>query len=577
MPPIKRRSNITAKFSKIRGLEPEEKRIFTRIGELVDAVINNRAPTNPFSKERRIITRTDPSLPPPTGLTVQNGIRSAKLMWDPVTSNFLQFYEVKLTEEANGDETTGIAYTNTFTIKDKTGTFKADVRSVGRDGTASTFTSIEFDIQPNVILYNGEKNLTDQSGFIQITPIYCPKGYNVFLWSSMVLDSFSDPNFNVPTEIALSVENSFYSGGDYYLYNTWIQSVQGFGEEVTFTNLSVAGGGGSTNRPGGSPTRTATFQTTKVTPYAPYTVPDILGDRTNIFFVAERHRDDVVGLALNAWVCTAGIGIGTGTTGIIPVPPVVPPTPPVVIVPVTQSILWPANSTRDLINVSSNTLGLSGSSFSCFFWIKFIDFGTALSYKFWDIGVNLGFAAKALNMFLVKALNTPTSYVQFNIGFPGVANTIPLSGLTQDVWHYVGCTYDGSIQTLKIYIDGVHDATSISGTYPASFVDGRPVQLLGEALSSPVAYVANTEMFETVIWNSVLTPGEVAYIYTGGVYGRNAFDYTVNSGSYLSSANLIHWWQPGEGTLGDDNVLTYAVTLTPTACSGADLIPDYPV
>ena len=311
---IKRRSNVTAKFAKMRGLQVDEKRTFTRIGELIDAVINNRAPGNPGSKENRIITRTDPSLPPPRSISVQNGVRSAKLTWPAVNSSYLQFYEVRLTEAANGDQTTGIAYSNSFTVKDKEGEFRADIRSVGRDGTASLFTSITFTIMPNVLIYRGSKNLYDEVGSLIQVPLYSPKGYNIYFWGATVVDSFSDtPEFNYEPIYSLSVFNEFYMGGDFYspstfyLFPAFIESITTPPEEVTFTNLSVAAGGGSTNRPGGSPVRTGDFQTTMAVPFSPYKIPDLIADRVNIYWMVENHRDDLVDLALNAWVCTAGI------------------------------------------------------------------------------------------------------------------------------------------------------------------------------------------------------------------------------------------------------------------------------
>lgn len=560
---IKRRSNITARFNKMRGLEPEEKRVFTRIGELVDAVINNRAPTNPGSQESRIITRTDVSLPPVKNLTVQTGVRSAKIGWDPVNSSFLQFYEIRITEEANGDQTTGIAYSNTFTIKDKEGNFFADVRSVGRDGTASTFSSIVFEIQPNIILYNGIKNATDELGWTQITPIYCPKGYNVFFWSSMVLNSFSDPDINNNTEINLSVGNAFYSGGDYYLFNNFIQTVTGFGEEVTFTNLSVSAGGGSTNRPGGAPTRTATFQTTKAHPYIPYAVPDVLGDRVNTFFISERQRDDVLGLSLNAWVTTAGTAVVTGFVG------------------TTNSLEWNSLLFPELRNTGSNNIGIT-TDYTVAFWVKFkTETIPPPDYTLiWNNSLAFTtFAGFSVGIFkTIDSFNSSLNQIQ--VDFSSTTAVIPaLIPITLDIWHLYVTTYTASTKTLNFYMDGVFQGSSTSALYDASFsLTTNPAILSGLFQDSwNGTYDRGVKMFWTAVYNSVLDASNISYLYSGvGASGWNSFDLKTNFGSYTAAANLIHWWRPGDGTLGNDEV-SGGISLTGFNINiGTDIIADSP-
>ena len=44
------------------------------------------------------------------------------------------------------------------------------------------------------------------------------------------------------------------------------------------------------------------------------------------------------------------------------------------------------------------------------------------------------------------------------------------------------------------------------------------------------------------IWNSAIGPAEYGPLISGGF----GFDLLTNSGTYSSSANLVHWWKPGD-------------------------------
>lgn len=78
------------------------------------------------------------------------------------------------------------------------------------------------------------------------------------------------------------------------------------------------------------------------------------------------------------------------------------------------------------------------------------------------------------------------------------------------------------------------------------------------------------------IWNTPLGPGEFGPVISGGF----SFDLSTNSGEYTSSANLVHWWKPGDDfpNVGQD----YAGEVTLTSGAGAtatginNVITDYP-
>lgn len=584
---IKRRSNITAKFAKMRGLEVDEKRVFTRMGELIDAVINNRTPGNPGAKAHRTVTRTDASLPPPAGLSTYNGVRSAKISWPPVNSSYLQFYEVRLTDLNTGDETTHACYSNTYTVKDKEGDFQVAVRTVGRDGTCSTFTTTTFSIMPSVIIYDGEKNLPDELGWVQGTSVYTPKGYNVFFWSSMVLDSFSDPEYNTPLSIKMSVHNAFYQGGDFYLFDKSISSTEGFGEEVTFTNLSTAAGGGSTARPGGSPVRTSCSQTTKAFSHRPYTVPKVISERYNSFWITESNRDDIIGLSFNTWVSTAGVYIVEGLLAN----------------PIEYSLYWPQpvlpwpgqeDARLEQYDYPlGHSFGLSGNQMSFLTWFKFETPSTPLLHEWWIWNHTSVFdtvTGSALSFSITKDINdmgTPQG-ASITVAVGGKAKIMSItSELTLDTWHQLVVSWNTG--TATIIMDGVNLGILGTATPPAGW--GTPTSLWNPLPSTDriikisgsfirgffTTYENRVKLFETIIWSAALTDTEVAYLYSGISSSLwNQFDFKQNSGLYTNAGNVIHWWAPGgtAGFVGDTG--SVPISLVGNGTTSADLVVDYP-
>jgi hypothetical protein len=147
----RRRSTIARRIAKIRGLPADEKQLLLRVGDLIDAQINNRTPANPFEPGR---VKSDPRLPPPTNVTTEPGIKTSKLSWPAVDSSILSHYEILVRNLDTGLEETFISYTNIFFFKGRVGgNYSGSVRSVGRNGTKSPIvTEVEFFVPENVML-----------------------------------------------------------------------------------------------------------------------------------------------------------------------------------------------------------------------------------------------------------------------------------------------------------------------------------------------------------------------------------------------------------------------------------------
>ena len=141
---------------------------------------------------------------------------------------------------------------------------------------------------------------------------------------------------------------------------------------------------------------------------------------------------------------------------------------------------------------------------------------------------------------------------------------------TLDQWISLLSTWDGT--TLLLYIDGTDQAPSTkftddSGTMTSS---DRRVGLGARASGGDTLQCIN---HSAAIWNVTLSSPEVTAVYNSGNGGE--FDLANNSSSYVSSANLLHWWRLGLETdpvsaIGQDygkhttliNVMDDAVDIT---------------
>ena len=136
-----------------------------------------------------------------------------------------------------------------------------------------------------------------------------------------------------------------------------------------------------------------------------------------------------------------------------------------------------------------------------------------------------------------------------------------------NVWRQGVAVHDVSEDKLLTYADGVEDTSptvNFDGTL--SITDIARTIHVGHNIGSADAY--DGKIYQIAIWNSELTAAEVTAIFKGGD-GRH-MDLRVNSGDYISSANLQHWWRAGNSVspnLGEDFGLdpidlTDVVTLT---------------
>ena len=123
-------------------------------------------------------------------------------------------------------------------------------------------------------------------------------------------------------------------------------------------------------------------------------------------------------------------------------------------------------------------------------------------------------------------------------------------------WDHTAVEWDGS--DLNAFKNGVLTTTGVAfTTYTGTMTDtARPV-FYGSTISGSFATFSGLGG-HFGIWDSILGAAELATITSGGF----SANLTVASGSYVSQANLQHYYKPGDntGSLGQDFVGTLHLT-----------------
>ena len=148
--------------------------------------------------------------------------------------------------------------------------------------------------------------------------------------------------------------------------------------------------------------------------------------------------------------------------------------------------------------------------------------------------------------------------ITINMNLPGGFEFKDMSwydALPDDTWVHFVFTYDGAVggDLVTLYIDGVDQGVADAiGKDNAGNQDNTIVRLV--EIGGTAAF-GGTEWpgvnHQMSMWSNALTAGEVTTIYNGGSAG---FDLLTDSGSYVSSAALLHWWQLGQNiaNIGED-------------------------
>ena len=548
----------------MRGLDRSEKEILVSIGQIVDIAVNNRTPTNPTGTIQKSNQR-DPRLPSVSNLAANSGVRSVKLTWSPVDGSILDSYSIKITNMDTGETTDGTSYTSNFTFKGESGNYKAVVKSVGRNGVASPVKTIVFTIADSVMILEGAKNgVSTESPFVSEV-VLTPADYTVFAWASFTLNSFSSPVQNSPPIVDLLY-------GDDLNTATLIQSITLFPESESLTNLNDLDYN-LIGRPSGGATRVGNFETANSIMFAPFDVPDSIANRSTRFWVNVTNRNteaDVISLSIVLWV-------GSGGRGELGVTPVVNSVNP-------RSIDLDG-LLETMAAVYDETSGEMEDSFTISMWVKPIDLSVTEALDnptfFIFAPTDSGFQTNRvwirylvsppnfhLEFFVFNQNSFGTTFVVFDVAAPTADGTSTIFTNGENEWNLLTATWDrlaGGAARLNLYMNGVLFTTGGSLTVSNSAgVAGDIARSLpnffftdydiATGISSLTFFNPPRARYNMMgIWSTALAANEIAALYNGGAGG--AVDWRNDTGNYVSSANLIHYWLFGFNTASSTSIL----------------------
>lgn len=314
---LRRRSHMAKRLTKMRGLEPNEKQLLIRIGEIVDGVINNRGPTNPFTVGRR--PRDDARLPPPAAITNEPGIRTSKLTWPAVDASILSHYEIDIQNLDNGNFERFVSFTNLFIFKGRVGgNYEAKVRSIGRNGTSSPVTTISFFMADNVMLLEGTKNNFNGLGTRISEDIFHTAGHIIFPWVSFTIDRLIGGE-NTGNNVATASLYRSAQGLDFNVAEL-IESISLYKATETAADLDTTALGNGIFRPslsGDALTdpdfiRGTSYETTLATMFSPIPVTSDEENLTWTYWLEITGREaenDITSLSLSLWSANEGLAI----------------------------------------------------------------------------------------------------------------------------------------------------------------------------------------------------------------------------------------------------------------------------
>ena len=109
-----------------------------------------------------------------------------------------------------------------------------------------------------------------------------------------------------------------------------------------------------------------------------------------------------------------------------------------------------------------------------------------------------------------------------------------------DVWTHAFIQWNGT--DLTAYKDGVVTVTGVVFTnVTGTMTDVDRQVFMGGAVAGVLATFSGI-LGHFAMWNSILSPAEFPVIVSGGF----DMDLTAESGSYVSTSSLKHYWKPGQ-------------------------------
>ena len=194
------------------------------------------------------------------------------------------------------------------------------------------------------------------------------------------------------------------------------------------------------------------------------------------------------------------------------------------------------------IQQTNNVASGTGDIFSCFTWLYCTDIttdGCILQYS------NKSSAANGFFLF-ARGTQAGDPFQIYINGIGSVDDKDYLFGqMPLNTWTQVGFTWGGPTDTLKVYQDGIEvtPTKNLDEATPALTEIDRWISL-GRYSNWGGSAELNADFHSMGIWNASLSDDEITATYNSG--NGEGFDLLTNSGNYVSSSSLQHWWRMGK-------------------------------
>lgn len=205
-------------------------------------------------------------------------------------------------------------------------------------------------------------------------------------------------------------------------------------------------------------------------------------------------------------------------------------TPPVLLVAEPNQAL-DFNGAGDYVEIA-NDMVYSSSSFTIEAWVKPKDFK-------WKTGIVSKYQAHGQDSFTLRLSDGPPTYpdynkINFQIGDGMEVNSV--TNLELNKWYHLAALYDGTTQTMKLYLNGVLDSMSSGVTYKTN---SSPITIGADFLEDPRYF--NGQIGEVRFWTTVRTESEIQEDMNNHAESENhtglAGYWTFNIGAQDQSGN----------------------------------------
>lgn len=231
-------------------------------------------------------------------------------------------------------------------------------------------------------------------------------------------------------------------------------------------------------------------------------------------------------------------------------------------------------STENLLNSTNQLIGIS-EPFSIAIWWK----PTTATADMALVDISRAVTANSIRIRYVADVGTRPIEVSLRNG----AGTLVQSkdwdiGDVTGLWTLTIVTWDFAGFPLSLFHNGVDQGApdSTAANTLDNMADSTRNIGIGALFNAGLKF--NGRIHSVGVWNSALTAAEVTALYNSG--NGAVVNWASNSGNYVSSANLVHWWRLGHNSLdiGKDYGVGTAIDVDTDATNitAADIVSDYP-